>query len=92
MLYVNNIVITGNDVARLSHLNKHLGNNFQTKDFGSFMSIEVGQSKEGVIICKRKCALDIPKETSMIDRKLVHCPMDPNAKLMGKQEPFSDPK
>jgi len=48
------------------------------------MDIEVVQSKKGVVISQRKYALNILKETSMIDSKLGDCPMDSNPKLMAK--------
>jgi len=51
-----------------------------------FLGIEVAQSKEEVVISQRKYALDILKETDMIDCKLVDCPLDPN--LMEDKEKF----
>jgi len=53
------------------------------------VDIEVGQSKEGVVISQRKYTLDILKETSMIYCKLGDCPMDPNQNLMQSREKFS---
>jgi len=61
-MYVNDIVITGNNVSRISQLKEHLCNNFQTKDLVSlkyFLGIEVVQSKEDVVFSQRKYALDI---------------------------------
>ena len=96
IVYVDDIVITGNDVGKISQLKEHLCHHFQTKDLGTlkyFLGIEVAQSKEGVVISQRKYALDILKETGMIDCKAVDCPMDPNQKLMAEQgEVFSDPE
>jgi len=55
------------------------------------LGIKVAQSKEGVVISQRKYALDILKETCMIDCKPVDCPMDPNKKLMARYgETFSN--
>jgi len=84
--YIDDIVIIENDATRLSQLNEHLCNHFQTKNLESlkyFLGIEVVQSNEGVIF-ERKYALDILKETYMIDCKLVDCPMDSNQKLMAE--------
>jgi len=70
-----------NDTAKIFQLKENLFNHFQTKDFGSIkyvLGIEVVEAKEGVTISQRKHALDILKETCMIDCKLVDCPMDPN--------------
>jgi len=50
--YVDDIVITENDVAKISHLRKHLCYHFQIKGFGRlkyFLGIEVIQSKEGIL-------------------------------------------
>ncbi|KOM49185.1 hypothetical protein LR48_Vigan08g001200 [Vigna angularis] len=96
MVYVDDIVITGNDVARIAQLKDHLFNHFQTKDLGRlkyFLGIEVAQSKEGVIISQRKYALDILEETGLTDCKPIDSPMDSNKKLMKDHgEPFSDPE
>jgi len=87
IVYVDDIVITGNDVGKISQLKEHLCHHFQTKDLGTlkyFQGIEVAQSKEGVVISQRKYALDILKETGMINCKPMDCPMDPNQKLMAE--------
>ena len=87
IVYVDDIVITGNDAGKISQLKEHLCHHFQTKDLGNlkyFLGIEVAQSKEGVVISQRKYALDILKETGMIDCKPLDCPMNPNQKLMAE--------
>ena len=88
IVYVDDIVITRNDVVKICQLKKHLCHHFQTKDLGSlkyFWGKEIAQSKEGVVFSQRKYALDILKETGMVDCKPVDCPMDPNLKLMADQ-------
>jgi len=94
IVYVDNIVITENDAIRISYLKEHLCNHFKTKYLGSlkyFLSIEVAQSKKGVVVSQRKYALDFLEETDMNNGKLVDSPMDPNQKLKVDQgESFSD--
>ena len=88
IVYVDDIVITGNDIVDISQLKEHLCRHFQTKDLGSlkyFLGIEVAQSKYGVVISQRKYALDILHENGMIDCKLVENPMDPNQKLTSEE-------
>ncbi|KAL2337544.1 hypothetical protein Fmac_011990 [Flemingia macrophylla] len=96
MVYVDDIVITGNDASKISQLKVHLFSHFQTKDLGSlkyFLGIEVSQSEEGVIISQRKYALDILKETGLENCKPIDSPMDPNQKLMADQgKPYPDPE
>ena len=53
IVYVDDIVITGNDVGKISQLKEHLCHHFQTKDLGTlkyFLGIEVAKSKEGVVM------------------------------------------
>ena len=96
VVYVDDIVITGNDDGKISQLKQHLFDHFKTKDLGSlkyFLGIEVAQSKEGIVISQRKYVLDILKETGMVDCKPIDSPMDPNLKLVADQsEPYSDPE
>ena len=68
VIYVDDIVITGNDVAKISQLKMHLSSHFQTKDLGSlkyFLGIDVALSQEGIVVSQRKYALDILEETGM---------------------------
>lgn len=94
VVYVDDIVITGNDHDGIAGLKQHLTHHFQTKDLGRlryFLGIEVAQSKEGISISQRKYALDILEETGMLDCKPIDTPMDPNVKLLPNQgESFSD--
>jgi len=77
-MYVDNIVITGNDVAK-GTLMKSLSNQMPLK-FKYFLGIEVTQSKEDIVVSQRKYALDILEETSMTGYRPLDSPMDPNKK------------
>ena len=56
------------------------------------MGIEITQSNFDVVLFQRKYALDILEEIDMLDCKLVNTPMDPNDKLVLRQEePLQDP-
>lgn len=95
VVYVDDIVITGDDHDGIAGLKQHLVQHFQVKDLGRlryFLGIEVAQSKAGVSISQRKYALDILEETDMLDCKPIDTPMYPNVKLLPDQgETFSDP-
>ena len=95
IVYVDDIVITGNDQYGIQKLKQHLSNHFQTKDLGKlkyFLGIEVAQSNSGMVISQSKYTLDILADTGMFDCKLVDTPMDPNVKLvLGHGEPLRDP-
>ena len=96
IVYVDDIVITGNDQDGITHLKAHLFKHFQTKDLGLlryFLGIEVAQSSSGIVLSQRKYALDVLEETEMLNCKPMDSPMDPNVKLLPRQgEPFTDPR
>ena len=96
IVYVDDIIITGNDQDCIQRLKQHLFSHFQTKDLGKlkyFLGIEIFQSKSGVVMNQRKYALEILVETSMLDCKPVDTLMDPNVKLVPRQgEPLRDPR
>ena len=51
VVYVDNIIITGDDKQGIDDLKRYLQNSFRTKDLGKlhyFLGIEVARSKEGI--------------------------------------------
>ena len=53
IVYVDDIVITGNDQDGIERLKQHLFNHFKTKDLGKlkyFLGIEKAKSKSGVVM------------------------------------------
>ena len=53
IVYVDDIVIIGNDQDGIRKLKQHLFNHFQTKDLGKlkyFLGIEIAQSKSSVVM------------------------------------------
>ena len=95
IVYVNGIVIMGNDQDGIQRLKQHLFNHFQTKNLGKlkyFLGIEIAQSKFGVVMNEGKYALEILEKTVMLDCKPVDTLMDLNVKLLpGQGEPLHDP-
>lgn len=84
VVYVEDIVITGDDNGDIHRLKSHLFKNFQTKDLGplkNFLGIEVAQSSS-----------DILTETGMFDCRPIDTLMDPSVKLLpGQGEMLKDP-
>ena len=95
VVYIDDIVIIGNDSAGILCLKSHLHSQFQIKDMGPlkyFLGIKVAQSSSGIAISQRQYALDILTETGMLDCCPSDTPMDPNVKLLPSQgEPLEDP-
>ena len=68
IVYVDDIIITGDDKQGIDDLKRYLQNSFRTKDLGKllyFLGIEVAQSKEGISLSQRKYVLDILEETGL---------------------------
>ncbi|RVW66431.1 Retrovirus-related Pol polyprotein from transposon TNT 1-94 [Vitis vinifera] len=64
VVYVDDIVITGNDHAGISDLKTFMHSKFHTKDLGElkyFLGIEVSRSKKGMFLSQRKYVLDCLK-------------------------------
>nr|CAD1837598.1 unnamed protein product [Ananas comosus var. bracteatus] len=95
-VYVDDIVITGNDTAGISSLKLFLQTQFQTKDWGRlkyFLGIEVTRCKRGIFLSQRKYVLDLLAETEKLGAKPCSAPIAPNLQLTANDdELFEDPK
>ncbi|RVW78960.1 Retrovirus-related Pol polyprotein from transposon RE1 [Vitis vinifera] len=68
IIYVDDMVVTGNDPEERKALQNYLSREFEMKDLGPlkyFFGIEVSRSSEGIFLSKRKYALDLLQETGM---------------------------
>lgn len=96
IVYVDDIIITGDDKKGIDDFKRYFQNSFQTKDLGKlryFLGIELEQFKEVISLSQRKYVLDILEETGMLGFKPVETPMDPNVKLYeDRGELLSNPK
>ena len=85
VVYVDDIVIIGNDQNGITDLKQHLFKHFQTNfldKFKSFLGIEIAQSRSCIIISQRKYASNILEETEMMGCRPIDTLMDPNVKLL----------
>ncbi|KAI3739249.1 hypothetical protein L2E82_29648 [Cichorium intybus] len=84
IIYVDDMIITGNDKGEMEQLRQNLFAEFEMKDLGRlkyFLGIEVLRSKQGIFICQKKYILDLLAETGMMDCKPIETPMMTNHKL-----------
>ncbi|KAG8472686.1 hypothetical protein CXB51_034612 [Gossypium anomalum] len=84
IVYVDDIILTGDDEEEISNLKKLLNREFETKDLGKlryFLGMEVARSKEGLVINQRKYVLDLLKETGFLGCKPADIPMEANLRF-----------
>ncbi|KAL9995478.1 putative RNA-directed DNA polymerase [Helianthus debilis subsp. tardiflorus] len=84
IIYVDDMIVTGNDEEEIKRLKVNLFSEFEMKDLGRlkyFLGIEVLRSNQGIFICQKKYVLDLLAKTGMIDCKPLDTPMITNQKL-----------
>ncbi|GJR02261.1 ribonuclease H-like domain-containing protein [Tanacetum coccineum] len=84
LVYVDDIVITGNDVNEIDKFKVFLKSKFQIKDFGKlkyFLGIKVLDNKDGICLSQRKHCLELLHEFGLLVGKPVETPLTKNATL-----------
>ncbi|KAL6323616.1 hypothetical protein AAG906_039210 [Vitis piasezkii] len=94
LIYVDDILITGNDSVSIAAIKKFLHSQFRLKDLGDlkyFLGIEVSSSKNGIFISQRKYALEIIKDAGLLGAAPIDTPMERGLKLSDKSDLLKDP-
>ena len=89
IVYVDDIILTGDDVREMNRLKTSISSTFEIKDLGPlryFLGMEVARSKKGIVVSQRKYVLDLLKETSMSGCRPIDTPIDSNQKLGDDKE------
>ncbi|KAK8921120.1 hypothetical protein KSP39_PZI020446 [Platanthera zijinensis] len=84
LVYVDDIIITGNDSNGILAVKLHLSTVFQTKDLGPlryFLGLEVARRSDGLILSQRKYCTDLLHDAGYSGCKPIDTPMDVNHKL-----------
>ena len=84
LIYVDDLLITGNSLPAIQSLKIILHDVFTIKDLGDacyFLGMELTRSAHGITLFQRKYALQIIEDTGLSNAKPVSCPLDPAIKL-----------
>ena len=84
-VYVDDIVITGNDDEEIKYLKRTLAKTFEVKDLGYlhyFLGIEVAYGPQGIYLSQRKYIFDLLAETGMLDCKPAATPIEQNHRII----------
>ncbi|XP_066367989.1 uncharacterized mitochondrial protein AtMg00810-like [Miscanthus floridulus] len=95
LLYVDDILITGDDVEHISHVKKQLGVQFQMSDLGPlsyFLGIEISHSANGYYLSQSKYIHDLIVRSGITDNRTAATPMDMHLQLRATDgTPLQDP-
>ena len=94
-LYVDDIIITGDDVSGIQELKDFLSQPFEMKDLGHlsyYLGLEFTHSTDGFYITQAKYASELLSRAGLTDSKTVDTPIELNAHLTPSGgKPLSNP-
>ena len=93
IVYVDDIILTGDHVEQIKHLRDVLAQEFEIKDLRQlryFLRMEVACSHKGISTSQRKYTLDLLKETGKLGCKPMATPMDPTSKIQMEEDVLAD--
>ena len=95
LIYVDDLIISGNNIESIAQLKKTLQQLFPIKDLGPlkyFLGIEMASSKKGFFLNQRKYTLDILQDAGMLSTKPSATPVDSKLKLSLAGTTLDSPK
>ncbi|XP_020266030.1 uncharacterized protein LOC109841474 [Asparagus officinalis] len=84
LLYVDDMIITGDDSMAISDLQNYLSQQFEMKNLGPlsyFLGLEVSSCSDGYYLSQAKYASDLLSKPGLTDSNTASTPLDTNVKL-----------
>ena len=95
LLYVDDMIITGDDLSGIQELKGFLSQQFEMKDLGHlsyFLGLEITHSIDELYITQAKYAFELLSRAGLTDSKTVDTPVEINAHLaLSVGKPLSNP-
>lgn len=95
LVYVDDIILTGNSIADIDRVVHHLSRIFALQDLGSlsyFLGVEVIKQGSDIVLSQRKYILELLERANLSNAKSVPSPITTTANLaLGDSPPFEDP-
>jgi hypothetical protein len=95
LLYMDNIIITGDDPEYIAFVKTHLSDQFLMSDLGPlryFLGIEIASTSEGFFLSQEKYIQDLLDQTSVTTHQTAETPMELNVHLTPTDgDPLEDP-
>ena len=84
LLYVDDMIITSNDLSGIQELKDFLSQQFEMKDLrhlSYFLGLEITHSTDGLYIAQAKYTSDLLSRAGLTDSKTIDIPIELNAHL-----------
>lgn len=84
LIYVDNLLLTGNDIVMIKETKKALQHAFKITDLGElryFLGLEFARYEDGILMHQRKYTLELIADIGLAGAKPVTTPMELNQKL-----------